>query len=214
MIRYLLILMTALLCSSSALLAGQDTPPLVPALQPPQTVAPGTATASSSADELFDIKGPIEIPAANTTIYLIIASILALIMLIVVVLLLRKRTKKHKAIMAHETALLKLQPAQQLIEEHKVEDFVTLVDQTLRDYIEQRFTLSAKRQTTREFITTLTDNEEILPEILTQNSSHLTNLRTLFDLVKFARADMTTSSMQKSLSELISFIESTRMEAQ
>ena len=211
MIRFSLSLILLLLLTglSSSLPAEQIKAPLsAPQLQNP---AKGLSD-STGTEELFDIKGPIEITDNTATILITAAAILAAAILIALIILWWKRSKKQRAILAHETALQQLSKAQQLIDAHEVDAFVTLIDQTLRSYIEERFAISARRQTTREFISGLTRGRQAVPKSLAENSENLQTWLEHCDLVKFARGTLTTETMHDMLANLRSFIESTRME--
>lgn len=168
---------------------------------------------SPGPDELYDIKGPMPITDNSTTILITAAALLTAALLIALIIFLWKRSKKQRAILAHETALQKLAKAQQLIDTHEVDFFVTLIDQTLRSYIEARFSISARRQTSREFISRLTTGKQSVPKLLTGNSENLQAWLTHWDMVKFAKGTLTTETMNDMLANLYSFIESTRMEA-
>lgn len=167
---------------------------------------------SNEKTELLDIKGPIEITDNTRTVVLTAAAILAAALIITLIILWWKRSRKQQAILAHETALQQLLRAQQLIDKQNVDAFITLIDQTLRSYIEQRFAVSARRQTTREFISRLTKDNRPVPEILSENSKNLQTWLEQCDLVKFARANLTSEAMGEMLANLRSFIESTKME--
>ena len=162
-----------------------------------------------AAPALFDIKEPIEIVDNTRTIVIIAAVILAALMVIALIIFLWKRSRKQKAILAHETALQQLRNAQQLIDDHQVDSFTTLIDQTLRNYIEQRFFIFARRQTTREFIGGLTDGNNPAPEALTENTDNLQTWLEHCDLVKFAKATLSRETMTEMVGNLRSFIEST-----
>lgn len=175
---------------------------------------PAARTDSPGPEGLYDIKEPVPITDNSATILIAVAALLAAALLIALILFLRKRFKKQRAILAHETAMQKLAKAQQLIDGHEVDSFVNLVDQTLRNYIEARFSVSARRQTSREFISGLTSGKRSVPELLTDNSENLQTWLTHCDMVKFARGTLTTETMNDMLANLWSFIESTRIEAE
>ncbi|MBW2328071.1 MAG: hypothetical protein JRF04_00350 [Deltaproteobacteria bacterium] len=209
-----IILLIVLLGYSGDLQAEATNVPLsTPQQQHDQTVQPSRPE-SAGETELFDIKGPIEIKDTGNTVIITTAGVAGLILLIILIIIWRKRSRKQRAILAHETALQKLAQAQQLIDAHEIDSFVTLIDQTLRTYIEQRFGVSARRQTTREFITTITKSKKRVEEQLTSNKSRLQTWLEHCDMVKFAKADMSAETMGEMLTNLRSFIDSTRMEAE
>lgn len=165
-------------------------------------------------DALYDIKGPVPIPDSYRTILITVLALLTAFLLAVLIFFLWKRSRRQRAVLAHETALLKLSDAQKLIDAREVDSFVTLIDQTLRSYIEDRFAISAQRQTSREFISGLTTGKGSIPELLTE---HLENLQTWLahcDMVKFARGTLTRQTMNEMLANLHTFIHATRMEAE
>jgi hypothetical protein len=176
------------------------------------SVVPQVQPAPSAGTELFDIKGPVEITDNSKIIIQAAAAITILILLAALIILWRKHSKNQQAVLAHETALQQLLQAQQLIDEHRVDAFITLIDQTLRSYIEQRFAISARRQTTHEFISGITGNKGSIPEPLKRNIKNLQTWLEHCDLVKFARADLSTETMSEMVANLRSFIESTKME--
>ena len=210
-----IILLIVLLSCFSSLQAETTNVPLQPTPQQQHNPAIQTPHSGNAEEpELLDIKGPIEIPeSSRTKILLTMAALAALALLIALCFLWWKRTRRQQAALAHETALQRLLDAQQLIEGHKVKAFVTLIDQTLRSYIEQRFAVSARRQTTREFISRITEGTKTVPEPLAHNKTRLQTWLERCDMVKFARADLKTETMEIMLANLRAFIESTRMEA-
>jgi len=191
--------------------AGQLTAPLA---QPQPGASAGTVPDSAPAEELLDIKGPVEIPDHNLTLLMSIAALLLVILIILLIILWRRRAGKHRAVQAHEQALQQLTKAKQLIDNGDVAAFVTLIDQTLRGYIEQRFAISARRQTTREFISGLTSGKRTVPRLLADNSTNLQTWLEHCDLVKFARGSLDRETMENMLVNLRTFLESTRPEAE
>jgi hypothetical protein len=182
-----------------------------PLQQNPAMAAPQSAVDSAAA-ELHDIKAPVEIANNSRKMILTAAAVLTGLLLSTLFLFWWKRSRRQQAVTAHETALLQLEQADQLIKEERVNAFITLIDQTLRRYIEQRFAISARQQTTREFITRLTTDKEPVPQPLTDNSENLKTWLEHCDLVKFARAGLSRESMTAMVTNLRSFIESTKIE--
>ena len=211
MTRCSLLLLFLLFIFSGTLQAEPTNIPLPAEQQQIQTI-PTDQPDSNKTTELLDIKGPITITDNTKTYLLTAAAILGAALIITLSILWWKRSRKQKAILAHETALQQLLRAQQLIDKNNVNAFITLIDQTLRSYIEQRFAVFARRQTTREFIARLTKDKEPVPDILSENSEKLQTWLEQCDLVKFARANLTSEAMGEMLANLRSFIESTKME--
>jgi hypothetical protein len=209
-----IILLIVLLGYSGDLQAEATNVPLsTPQQQHDQTTQPSRPE-SAGENELLDIKGPIEIKDTGSTVIITAAGVAGLILLIILIIVWRKRSRKQRAILAHETALQRLAQARQLIDAHEGDSFVTLIDQTLRTYIEQRFAVSARRQTTREFISGITKGNKIAVEQLISNKSRLQTWLEHYDMVKFAKADLSAETMAEMLTNLRSFIDSTRMETE
>ncbi|XCN71327.1 MAG: hypothetical protein Q3M24_13505 [Candidatus Electrothrix aestuarii] len=221
---FLLILLLAVLPLSAS--ADQITAPLAdPAQQSAQkpdtgqqnTLTPqqqATQQTSLGENQFYDIREPIPIPD-NTRFFWWLAAILAALLLLgLLFYFLKKRTRKQRAVLAHETALRELERAAPLIEEQNINAFITLIDQALRRYIEQRFHIFARRQTTREFIHELTEDQEKVPQDLMDNSENLTTWLQHCDLVKFAKAGLNRETMIDMVDNLRTFIESTKLEAE
>lgn len=220
---FLFILLLAVLPLSAA--ADQITAPLA---GPTQQSAQGSDTdqqnklsapqqttpqASPGENQFYDIREPIPIPDSTRFLWWIAAILVSILLLGLLFYFLKKRTRKQRAVLAHESALRELERAGPLIEEQNISAFITLIDQTLRSYIEQRFHIFARRQTTREFIHGLTEEQGNIPQPLTENSENLTTWLQHCDLVKFAKAGLSRETMTDMVSNLRNFIESTKMEA-
>ncbi len=165
-------------------------------------------------NEMYDIREPIPIPDSNRLFWLIATVLVALFLIGLILYFWKKRTCEQKAVLAHETALRELERAGPLIEEQNINAFITLIDQTLRRYIEQRFNIFARRQTTREFIHGLAEDREDVPEPLTENFENLKTWLQHCDLVKFAKAGLSRETMTDMVSNIRLFIESTKLEAE
>jgi len=212
----LLILLLTTICSGAS--ADQVTVPLAdPAQKSMQNQAADQADTTQepalAENQLYDIREPILIPNSNRFLWWIAAVLAGLLLLGLLFSFWKKRARKQKAVLAHETALRELERAGPLIEEQNINAFITLIDQTLRRYIEQRFHIFARRQTTREFIHELAEDQENVPEPLMENSENLKTWLQHCDLVKFAKAGLSQETMTDMVANLRTFIESTKMEA-
>ena len=210
MIR-LFVLCCLVLAHSSPLLAAHNSTPLVPQ-NLPQTMQ----AADNGATALADIKEPVFIAEQPNILLYGSAVILALALLGVCWWLWRRRNHRTQKIFAHEVALQRLARAQKLIEEERAEDFVVLVGDILKSYIEDRFALSARNRTTREFIEQLTHNETASDagqqeqhNMLVRHRDHLQTWLAQMDMVKFAGADLHKETMKEMLNNLQSFIRAT-----
>ena len=137
-----------------------------------------------AADALRDIKPPIAFP--NVWLWIIIA-IVALVLLAAIIGLLvyynRKRSQVPVVppVPAHVRAKQKLQEALALLAQPK--PFCTLVSDTVRFYLEERFDFRAPERTTEEFLYELQKTKLLLPD----QKESLGEFLKSCDLVKFAR---------------------------
>jgi hypothetical protein len=147
---------------------------------------PGAASPPSGAvppRELRGIKPPVEIPNAWLWAIWIAAG---LILAAVVFWLIRRQRRRQAAaafvppVPAHVRARQKLDEALRLIEEPK--PFCTLVSDTIREYLEERFTFHAPDRTTEEFLNELRDTDLLTPD----QKESLGEFLQQCDLVKFA----------------------------
>ncbi|MCI5179842.1 MAG: DUF4381 family protein [Candidatus Electrothrix sp. AW3_4] len=204
--------------------ADQITAPLAPST-PPASIASTDKTATAqqqdqdtaaepalTENQLYDIREPILIPDSNQYLWWLAAVLISLLLLALLLYFWKKRNRKQKAVLAHETALRELDRAGPLIEQQDINAFITLIDLTLRRYIEQRFSIFARRQTTREFIHELAGEQQKIPQPLIKNSDNLKTWLQHCDLVKFAKAGLSRETMTDMVSNLRAFIESTKME--
>ncbi len=216
---FLLFLLTTLFFGNAA--ADQVTVPLADPAQKAQKSVQGQAAGQPdnlkepalTENQLYDIREPILIPDSNRILWWIAAILAGLLLLGLLFSFWKKRARQQEAVLAHETALRELDRAGPLIEEQNINAFITLIDQTLRRYIEQRFNIFARRQTTREFIHELAEDQKDVPFPLMENSENLKTWLQHCDLVKFAKAGLSQETMTDMVANLRTFIESTKMEA-
>lgn len=116
-----------------------------------------TQPLSSQAEELHDIHGPV--PTTEAPPYLLLAGILVVVLLAAAALIwfLKKRGKPASPpTPPWEKALLELADARKLLNPERALVYMDRVSQILRSYIESRFAIQSTRQTTREFLQSLT----------------------------------------------------------
>jgi hypothetical protein len=140
--------------------------------------------AASAANDIRDIKPPIEITSGWAWLWWA----LAILALIAAAVLIWRWWQKRKAIVpvvppipAHIRAKQKLAEALALISQPK--PFVTAVSDTARFYLEERFQFHAPERTTEEFLRELAGTKLLLPE----QKESLGNFLESCDLVKFAK---------------------------
>jgi hypothetical protein len=135
-------------------------------------------------ETLRDIKPPVELP--DPWKWALIA--LALLILAVVAWLLWREWKQRQArvppvpiIPAHVRARRKLEQALALISQPR--EFCTVVSDTIRAYLEERFRFHAPERTTEEFLYELRETNLLTPD----QKDGLGEFLKRCDLVKFAR---------------------------
>ncbi|HVU08277.1 MAG TPA: hypothetical protein VHG89_07020 [Verrucomicrobiae bacterium] len=143
-----------------------------------------TNSTVQAANDIHDIKPPVEIPNVWIWVWWGLAILIAL----VVAWLVRRWLKYRKAnapmpppIPAHVRAKQKLEEALALIANPK--PFVIAVSDAARAYLEERFRFRAPERTTEEFLRELSATDLLLPEQKESLGNFLENC----DLVKFAK---------------------------
>lgn len=139
----------------------------------------------NSGSLLHDIHGPV--PIAEQPPYLLIAVVVCLLLLAIAALLWylrRKDTSVQPAIPPWEQALLELAEAKSLRCPTQGLFYMDRVSQILRSYIESRFAIQSTRQTTREFLHSLTGVGDSSP--LRTYKTALQDCLEQADMAKFA----------------------------
>ena len=167
-------------------------------------------------EQLYDIHGPVPLSTGLSTLCLgFMILILAVLVLLgffgLLLYLRRQRTQQQQLIQAHELALFDLLKAEQMLDEEELDSFITLTDQILRRYLEQRFNLAARRQTSRELIQNLERRD--IPEALLEHVIPLQHWLDRCDTVKFAQAKLSTQGRLELVADLRSFIQSSQVKA-
>jgi len=143
-----------------------------------------SSSSTPAADVLRDIKPPVEFPHTWLWFALVAGGLILLAAIIAVVLYFLLRRKEIPAappIPAHVRAKQKLDEALALIGQPK--PFCTLVSNTVRFYLEERFTFRAPERTTEEFLYELQNTNLLLPD----QKESLGEFLKRCDLVKFAQ---------------------------
>jgi hypothetical protein len=136
------------------------------------------------ANDIRDIKPPIEIP---NYWWLLWVGIAVLVLMVAFILWWRAYQKRRAQVPvvpivpAHIRARQKLQEALALLAQPK--PFCIMVSDTLRGYLEERFTFRAPERTTEEFLRELQDSDLLVAE----QKESLVEFLGQCDLVKFAK---------------------------
>lgn len=178
-----------------------------------QLLKSGRPAGPAPAGDIRDIKGPLPIQTGNL---LLIWSLGGLAALLVIGLLFmwwwQKYHRRQRAMQAHEVALALLDEARALKDPDQARVFAARVADILRGYIEDRFLLSARRQTTREFITSLTDGTRVVPPELAAHGHDLRKWLEHCDMAKFACYSPSPEMMEEMEKAVRDFIELTRLQ--
>jgi len=143
-----------------------------------------TQTAASVANDIRDIKPPVEIPNGWEWLWWVLAALATIVIAIFVWRWWQKRRSQIAfvpPVPAHVRAKQKLEEALALIAQPK--PFVIAVSDTARTYLEERFDFHAPERTTEEFLRELSGTDLLAKE----QKESLGNFLESCDLVKFAK---------------------------
>jgi len=157
------------------------------------TGAAAPASGAVQANQLRGIKPPVEIPNPWIWAMWIAAGLILAAAVIWWIRYLRKRKAESAFVApvpAHIRARQKLEEALQWIEEPK--PFCTLVSDTIRGYLEERFNFRAPERTTEEFLNELRETDLLMPD----QKDSLGDFLQQCDLVKFARYEPTVVELR------------------
>ncbi len=171
---------------------------------------PQTQAAANIA-EIRDIKGIIVQPGIDQQWYWVGGGILLVLLIGGLFLYLKNRRKKEQILHAHEKALSALESARSLMTEQQSRQFAIRMADILRHYIEERFHLALQNLTTREFLSTLTQNPDLMQSDLHHHDQMLRDWLNHCDLVKFAKYRLTEKEMEEMYGSVADFIASTRI---
>jgi hypothetical protein len=143
-----------------------------------------SSQATAAQDALRDIKPPVEIP--NIWLWVVVGIAVLVLVALAIGLIWYFASRKKEVLLPppippHVRAKQKLQEALALIAQPK--PFCTTVSDTVRFYLEERFTFRAPERTTEEFLHELKATDRLLPD----QKESLGDFLKQCDLVKFAR---------------------------
>jgi len=131
--------------------------------------------------------------------------ILGLILLALMGLAIYWWMKRRAAIQAktiEQAAFDRLQAAREFLEQNKAREFSIETSETIREYIEKRFSMRATNLTTEEFLRHIVSQ----PGKLQDEVNLLVEFLQLCDLAKFARTQLTTEQMENMYATAWQFI--------
>ena len=143
----------------------------------------GTNQTASLANDIRDIKPPVAIPSGWTWLWWVLGALVIVLLLLAWRQFLKHVTKASPTplVPAHVRAKQKLEEAMALISQPK--PFCILVSDTIRTYLEERFTFRAQERTTEEFLYELQGTDLLAGEQKEKLGEFLESC----DLVKFAK---------------------------
>ena len=170
-----------------------------------------TNDTASVPNDIRDIKPPLPIPTGLEWVWWAVGVVAAALILGVLWRWWQNRKKNVSApppIPAHIRARQKLAEALGLIGEPKT--FCTAVSDTVRSYLEERFTFHAPDRTTEEFLRELSDTDLVLPE----QKNSLARFLESCDLVKFAKYEPREIELRELHGSAVRLVDETEPAAQ
>jgi hypothetical protein len=167
---------------------------------------PAAPPNANPADGLRDIAPPIEIPSAYEWLWWTLGAIALVTAAILLARWLRRRQQQAlivPPIPAHIRARQKLEAALSLIAQPK--PFCIAVSDTLRAYLEDRFTFHAPERTTEEFLYEL----QATTLLTTAQKASLGDFLTNCDLVKFAKYEPGETELRELHGSALRLVEET-----
>jgi hypothetical protein len=159
-----------------------------------------------TANDIRDIKPPVEIPNGWEWLWWTLGALVVFVLASLVWRQLHQRMTQVSVaplVPAHIRAKQKLQDALALISQPK--PFCILVSDTIRAYLEERFSFRAPERTTEEFLRELGETSLLSPE---QKESLATFLESC-DLVKFAKYEPTETELHGLHHSAVKLVEGT-----
>jgi Domain of unknown function (DUF4381) len=162
-----------------------------PAAEPDVAAATASAVASSSEEDIRDIRGPkVVLP---TWILAAVMAGVAILVLAIYRYWRWRRNRRARILRPYEIALQRLEEIRTLMQPASTREFSTAVSDIVRSYIEQRFEIGVTRRTTEEF---LRDLVEAANTSLARHQSLLGEFLHQCDLVKFAGIALNVQNME------------------
>jgi hypothetical protein len=147
--------------------------------------------AAPIAEDIRDIRGPIYVLPEWVLAALVGGAVL--IALGIYALWRRRRNRAVRVLLPHELALQRLEDIGALMQPARAREFSTAASDIVRQYIEQRFSVTATRRTTEEFLRDLLGSSDAA---LAQHQGLLGEFLHQCDVVKFAAQSLTQRNME------------------
>jgi hypothetical protein len=163
-----------------------------PAVEPDVSAASTAgAVTANSAEDIRDIRGP-KVLLADWVLQVLIAGV-AIIALGVYGIWRRRRNRLARVLSPDEIALQRLEEIRTLMQPARAREFSTAASDIVRNYIEQRFDVTATRRTTEEFLRDLLETPHAT---LARHQSLLGDFLRHCDFVKFAAMSLGVQDME------------------
>ena len=165
-----------------------------------------TQTAASVANDIRDIKPPVEIPNGWEWLWWVLAALTIIAMAFFVWRWWQKRKASAPTptpVPAHVRAKQKLEESLAFIAQPKA--FCILVSDTIRTYLEERFDFRAPERTTEEFLRELQATDLLSPEQKEKLGKFLESC----DLVKFAKYEPGENELRELHRSALKLVEET-----
>lgn len=176
-----------------------------------------TMQIDTSKFQVYDIKGQIKYPLTFGEVFPWILLVIAFVAIVYIVLRYIKYRRENKDFFGntiikeppHIIALRELEKIrnQKLWQSGKQKQYYTGITDTLREYIEKRYSVSAMEKTSSEILSELTDKK-----IEKRVYDELDDLFKLSDLVKFAKYIPIEAENEEAIPKAVTFINSTFMQ--
>jgi hypothetical protein len=151
----------------------------------------GPCRAVPAAEDIRDIRGP-KVLLADWLLPALIMGAIIIAMAIYGVWRWR-RNRRARVLLPYEIALLRLEEIRTLMEPARAREFSTAASDIVRSYIEQRFSVTATRRTTEEFLRDLLETPNAS---LARHQSLLGEFLQQCDFVKFAAMSLNVQAME------------------
>jgi len=179
------------LAATTEVLHAQTAPAIKPTAPPSLNAGAPANSATASAEDIRDIRGPKAVPSASLLLMELAGSVAAIVLAYAAWRWYRRVKLAPKT--ASEIALEQLEKALRLMQPDTAREFSIAVSEIVRKYIEARFHVLASHQTTEEFLHGLVEPSDAL---LAGHQELLGDFLGHCDLAKFARWILSVDEMK------------------
>ena len=172
--------------------------------------------AVDTSKEIKDVKAPLSIPLTLADLIPYLIGLIVLGLVVWLIMYIRKRLARGEPIIpeapqrpAHEVALEALHAldSEHVWQRGKIKEYYSSLTDIIRTYIERRFFVIAMEMTSDEIL-----SAGAITTLPKETSVRLKNLLLRADLVKFAKYQPVPQDHEVSMTDAISFVETTRID--